>query len=80
MNQKNFVSPKLDTPNSRYKFLKFATKTRKKTNKEKSNFQPGATARYTQSMHPRWPTAGARRSIGPTRQRNRGRDAAVDRR
>ena len=30
MDQKKFGSPKLDTPNSRYKFVKFATKTRKK--------------------------------------------------
>ena len=36
MNPTKFGSPKLDTPNSRYKFLKFATKTGKKQKKKKN--------------------------------------------
>ena len=64
MNVAKFGSPHLDTPNSRYDFCKFATKYGK-TNKEKSNFQPGATTRYTRSIHPWWPTARARRSMVP---------------
>ena len=50
MNPTKFGSPNLDTPNSRYDFCKFATKSRK-TNKEKSNFKSGATARCTQCIH-----------------------------
>ena len=51
MNPVKFVSPHLDTPNSRYDFCKFATKSRK-TNKEKSNFKSGPTAGYTRSSAP----------------------------
>ena len=51
MNPTKFVSPKLDTPSSRYKFLKFAFKS-VKINQEKH-------FKY-------WLTTGTRGSTGPT--------------
>ena len=51
MNLTKFGSPHLDTPNSRYEFLKFVTKSMKKINKENqiSNqaLQLGAPGAYT---------------------------------
>jgi len=55
MNLTKFGSPHLDTPTSRYEFLKFAFKT-VKTNQEKHS-------KYRL-------TTGTRGSMGPTRQRH----------
>ena len=52
MNPTKFGYPYLDTPSSRYEFLKFVTKSVKKINKEKSNFISAATARCTCCIHP----------------------------
>ena len=67
MNLTKFGSPHLDTPNSRYEFLKFVTKSMKKINKENqiSNqaLQLGAPGAYT----PLQLTTGSRGQLGPTR-------------
>ena len=59
-----FGSPYLDTPNSRYEFLKFAFKSMKKIIK-KIKFQIGATARCTRCIHPATTDDRAPRSTQP---------------
>ena len=69
MNPTKFGSPLLDTPSSRYEFLKFVTKSMTKINKEKSNFH--SVHGY---MHPVYALRGTdsrtRGSTDPTRQSN----------
>ena len=69
MNPAKFGSPHLDTPNSRYDFCKFATKS-VKTNKENHSKNPKYTT-DTRSIHPLWLIAGARGQCDPTRQTHR---------
>ena len=71
MNLTKFGSPHLDTPNFRYEFSKFVTKSMKKINKENqiSNrvLQLGAPGVYT----PLRLTTGPHGQLGPMRQRDR---------
>ena len=75
MNPTKFVSLHLDTPSSRYEFLKFATKSRiiNKENRISNRAQLlGAPGR----VHPLWLIAGARRSMIPPVSDTRSEDGA----
>ena len=71
MNLTKFSSPHLDTPRSRYEFLKFVTKSMKKINKENqiSNraLWLGAPGVYTLLRL----MTGSHGQLGPMRQRDR---------
>ena len=65
MNLTKFSSPHLDTPNSKYDFCKFATKSMK-TNKENHSKNLKYTT-YTRSIHPLWLIARAHSQRDPMR-------------
>ena len=64
-NPTKFVSPKLDTPSSRYKFLKFAFKSMK-INKENQISSQAQQLGAPGPVHPEALTAGARSHRDPT--------------
>ena len=57
VNPTKFASPKFDTPNSRYKFLKFGFKTMK-INKESQMSNQAQQQGAPGPVHPEAPTAG----------------------
>ena len=65
-NPTKYGSLNLDTPSSRYEFLKFATKSRI-INKENQISNRAQLLGAPGPVHPLRLTAGARKSMGPTR-------------